>query len=330
MSERPRTRSELHGKKRKKGKKKAKSLKIFIILLLFLIVSGGALAGKFYMDARRVADTIYEEKPEEQIVLREEPVNIGEEDKESLEPFSVLLLGVDSGALGREDEGGRSDALMVATVNPNTNSMTVTSIPRDTYTEIVGYGVSDKINHAYSFGGTAMAVNTVQNLLNIPIDYTVSINMGALEEVINAIGGVDLVSTLTFSNQGYDFVEGQEVHLNGSMALAYVQDRFNEDGDYGRQERQRQLISAIVKSAIGLDTLTNYQSILRTLEGNFQTDLTFDQMLILFQNYRNSLTNLETYQLQGYSEVIEGIYYEMIDEGSLIEIQTMLANELEL
>lgn len=85
------------------------------------------------------------------------------------DPFSVLLLGVDTGDLGRSEQG-RADSIMVMTVNPTSNESKIVSILRDTYTEIVGHGTTDKINHAYVFGGVSMSVNTVQNLLTILID----------------------------------------------------------------------------------------------------------------------------------------------------------------
>lgn len=80
-------------------------------------------------------------------------------------PISILLMGSDQ----RKDEVGRSDSLMLFTLNPKTKSMKITSIPRDSYTEIVGKGKKDKINHAYAFGGIDMAVKTVENFLNVPV-----------------------------------------------------------------------------------------------------------------------------------------------------------------
>jgi LCP family protein required for cell wall assembly len=135
------------------------------------------------------------------------------------ESISILLLGIDTGDLGRTEQG-RSDSMIVATINPNTEKTTLLSIPRDTYAEIVGYGTWDKINHAYAFGGTAMSINSVQNLLDIPIDFYVSVNMEGIKEVVDAVGGVDVDSPIAFNQNGYDFVVGTN-YLDGEAALSF-------------------------------------------------------------------------------------------------------------
>ena len=138
---------------------------------------------------------------------------------EAGEPVSILLLGVDTGALGRTEKG-RTDSMVIVTVNPHTEQTTLVSIPRDTYAEIVGYGTWDKINHAYNFGGTAMSINSVQSLLDIPVDFYVIVNMSGIKEVVDAVGGVDVDSPIAFNQNGYSFVVGTN-HLDGEAALAF-------------------------------------------------------------------------------------------------------------
>ena len=120
---------------------------------------------------------------------REDPVVF-----KDAEPFSMLVLGVDE----REGDKGRSDTMIVMTVNPETKSTKMVSIPRDTYTEIVGQGFNDKINHAYAFGGIEMSMDTVENLLDIPIDYVVQVNMDSFKDIVDAVGGISINNTLDF------------------------------------------------------------------------------------------------------------------------------------
>ena len=136
---------------------------------------------------------------------------------EAGEPISILLLGVDTGYLGRTEQG-RSDSMVVITINPHTQKTTLLSIPRDTYTEIVGNGTSDKINHAYAFGGTAMSINTVQQMLDIPIDFYVMVNMAGIQEIVDAVGGITVESPLAFNQNDFEFVEGTN-QLDGEAAL---------------------------------------------------------------------------------------------------------------
>ncbi|RKJ22727.1 LytR family transcriptional regulator, partial [Butyricicoccus sp. 1XD8-22] len=98
----------------------------------------------------------------------------------------------------RPGDRGRSDSIIVMTVNPKTESIDMLSIPRDTRVEIVGKGVDDKINHAYAFGGVEMSMNTVEKFLDIPIDYYIKLNMEGFKEIVDAVGGVDVNNDIDF------------------------------------------------------------------------------------------------------------------------------------
>lgn len=309
---------------RRNRKRKGGCLKWFLLIILFLVIGIVAVGAKLYLDMRKVTETVFVEPTVEVTTYRQETVDVASKD-----PFSILILGIDTGDFGRTDQG-RSDVMMVATLNPNTNQTTLVSIPRDSYTEIIGRGTQDKINHAYAFGGASMAINTVQNLLDIPIDYYVTIDMGGFSQIINAVGGVDIVANDTFTNSGYSFVEGQSYHMDGDMALAYSRDRSVEGGDYGRQARQRQVIQSIASSVLSLNLVSNYQSILETLQGNVEISMPLDQILSAAQNYRSALGNLTTIQLSGQGEMLDGVYYEMLDETQLEEVKTRLKESLAL
>lgn len=317
---------ELRSEKRKKPRKKSKGKKILLIILCLLLAVFavfGFFIWRVYSDVTNTTSRIYREVETEQV--RETPVDI-----DTKEPFSVLLLGVDTGDLGRTEQG-RSDTMMVLTINPNSNETKLVSIPRDTYTEIVGHGTTDKINHAYAFGGTSMSVNSVQNLLNIPIDYFVEVNMQGLKDVVDAVDGIDVESPLTFTYEGYSFTEGEVTHLDGETALAYSRMRYDDpNGDYGRQERQRQVIEAALRKVASFSSIMNYRTILGSLENNMQTNLNFDDMVDIFNDYRSAVGNIDQIQLQGTGTMMGGVFYIQLNEEELASVTEMLRQNLEL
>lgn len=312
---------------RHRKKKKNKFLKfLFAVLLLFIVVVGIYIMD-VYRNIDNTTDEIYEPIAEEVEPVREAPISLSSKD-----PISILLLGVDTGDLGRT-ERGRSDTMMIVTVNPNTKKSTITSIPRDTYTEIVGYGTMDKLNHAYAFGGNAMAINSVQNLLDIPIDYYVTVNMAGIQEIVNAVGGIDIVSPLTFSQEGYTFYQGEVNHLDGPAALSFARMRYEDpEGDTGRQARQRLIIEGVVNKVVSASTLLNYQNILGSLSNNIQTSFQMKDYLALQGNdYLAAARNIQSEQIASSGGIAEdGIYYSYIPEDELYRIHSLLQTELEL
>lgn len=246
---------------------------------------------------------------------------------EELKPLSFLLLGTDTGALDRT-ETGRSDVLMVVTLNPQAERATITSIPRDTYTEIIGEGFMDKINHAYAFGGAEMSKATVNHLLDINLDHYVVVNMGGLEQIIDALGGVEVVPPTTFEISGYTFYEGEPTLVDGAMALAYARERYDSGGDYARQERQRELIQAIINKASSLDSVLNFKDILTALGSNMETDMNFLTMMNIFSKYQPKIKTFESYQLSGFGQMIDGVWYDVVDETELSELIERLHTEL--
>ena len=313
--------------RRSRTKKKNKVVRfIFSFLLLFLVVVGIYIFD-VYRNVDNTTDKIYEPVDEEVEKVRASSANLNSKD-----PISILLLGVDTGDLGRT-ERGRSDTMMVVTVNPNTKKSTIMSIPRDTYTEIVGYGISDKLNHAYAFGGNSMAINSVQNLLDIPIDYYVTVNMAGIQEIVNAVGGVDVVSPLTFTQDGYTFYQDEVNHLDGNAALAFARMRYEDpDGDTGRQARQRIIIEGVVNKVTSASTLLNYQSILGSLSNNVQTNFQMKDYLALQGNdYLAAARNITSEQMGGSGGMgDDGIYYNWLSEEELFRVQSLLQSELEL
>ena len=299
----------------------SKGKKIFaiifgIILVLFLAVVG--MGAKLYWDVSKSMDKTYE------TVERSKKSQVNLNNKE---PFSVLLLGIDTGDDGRVEQG-RSDTTIVATVNPRDKQTTLVSLARDTYVDIPGQGKQDKLNHAYAFGGASLAMDTVENYLNIPINHYVSIIMAGLKELVNAVGGIEVNNNLTFSQDGYDFTIGK-ISLDGEQALSYSRMRYEDpNGDYGRQERQRKVIEGIVQKVLSLNSVSNYQEILTAVSDNMKTDLSFDDMKKIALDYRSAFGKVKQDQLQGTGFMQDGVSYQRVDEQELTRVQQELKNQL--
>ena len=243
-------------------------------------------------------------------------------------PFSILLMGIDSGGLGRTEKG-RSDVMMVATVNPDTQEIAVTSIPRDSYVEIPGRGM-DKINHAYAFGGPELSLQTVQNWLGIELNDYAVVDMQGLVDMIDSVDGIDIVPPESFEIDGYQFEEGKSIHLDGDNALAYSRERYNSGGDYARQERQRQIIlSFIDKVRQESSDIPSMISVINSLRKFVKTNVSMIDVGKFALKHSDFNPNIEFNQLQGQGFKKDGIYYEQIDESSLAQIKDIMTRLLE-
>jgi polyisoprenyl-teichoic acid--peptidoglycan teichoic acid transferase len=305
---------------RSSNKKGKKWLKVTGIIFLVLLIAGGAYGFTVYNSFKNAVDTMHEPIERKQSKKRPEPVELVEKD-----PFSVLMLGVDS-----ISDKGRTDTIIVLTVNPNTNSAKMLSIPRDTRTEIVGKGYEDKINHAHAFGGVEMAMDTVENFLDIPIDYYMKVNMEGFKDIVDAVGGVTVTNDLDFTEAGVHYPVG-EISLTGEEALPYVRMRKQDpNGDFGRNTRQRQVIQAVIKEGASVSSLANFSDIFKAIGENVKTNLTLDQMVDIQKNYKSVGSNVQQMEIKGAGTKIDGIYYLQIPEDERLRVQTELKAQLEL
>ncbi|WP_225047574.1 LCP family protein [Lacticaseibacillus kribbianus] len=250
----------------------------------------------------------------------------------SQKPLSILLMGTDTGAFGRTEVRGRSDTMILVTVNPTTKVTTMTSIPRDTMAQMIGStGVNiQKVNAAYSLGGADMAVDTVSALLNVPIQQYAVVNMGGLEKVVDAVGGVNVTVPFDFKNTGYTFTKG-DMHLTGAAALAYVRMRYEDPkGDYGRAERQRQVITAILKAAPSLNTLANFKTLLTQVQDNLRTSMSLDDMIAIYQHYKPAAATVKQDVLQGVGAYLNGSSYQIASTKELQRVSDKLRGEMGL
>ena len=305
--------------KRRKKKRKLKGIfrRILFLLLLILLVVAGYFGYLFYK-ANNVANQTYEEIDRSKIPNhRQEKIKVKED------PFTVLLIGVD------DTEGGlgRSDVLMLVTVNPKTKDISLISIPRDSRTYIPELGRKDKINHSYSNGGVTSTIETVTEMLDIPIDYYVTTNFQGFEDVVDSLGGitVDVLFTfkaqLTGSLKWKTYYEGK-MELNGNEALAYVRMRKSDPlGDFGRNERQKEAVKEIVKKATSLTSFTKIDNVLDDIGSNVKTNIPSREFLSFIQLYASLKdTEIQSIKLEGYDQTINSIYYFIPYEESIAQV----------
>ncbi|MFC4597469.1 LCP family protein [Cohnella hongkongensis] len=234
------------------------------------------------------------------------------------EPFTMLLLGVDE----RPWDRGRSDTMILLAVQPRSGQALALSIPRDTRVRMPNSGKYDKINHAYAFGGVALSVKAVEQAFGVPISYYMKTNMEGLVGIVDSLGGVDVRNERAFEYEGYSFPAGER-HLNGEEALAYSRMRKEDpQGDFGRTQRQRQILSGAIDRLAGAGAVTKLPTLLSHLSKYVRTDLTPAEMLELVTEYRSSIRSVETMYLQGKGKIIDGIYYYTITAEERQRIQS--------
>ena len=259
-------------------------------------------------------------------------------------PISILLMGVDTGDSERKSTWqGNSDSMILVTINPETKTTTMTSLERDVLVTLSGpkdndmTGVQAKLNAAYASGGAKMAIMTVQDLLDIEIDNYIQINMQGLVDLVDAVGGITVTNNFDFpisiaeKEPEYTATVEPGTHkINGEQALVYARMRYDDpEGDYGRQKRQREVIQKVMKKILALDSVSSYKKILSAVSGNMQTNIEISSSTIpSLLGYTDALSNVETYQLQGEGEMINGTSYEIVSADHLLEIQNNIKKQL--
>ncbi|GLH64110.1 LytR family transcriptional regulator [Parageobacillus sp. G301] len=305
---------------RAKRRKKKKWLRWVGGIVAALLIGIGAYAYSIYHHVKQTVNQMYEnvdwksDKRDDEISFKEKT------------PISILLIGVDE----RKGDRGRADSLIVMTVNPNKKSIEMVSIPRDTRTEIIGKGKKDKINHSYAFGGVEMTMATVEHFLDIPIDYYIKVNMESFRDIVDAVGGVTVNNPFAFTYEGVTFPKG-EITLNGEKALKYSRMRKSDPrGDFGRQDRQKQIIEAIIQKGASFSSLTNYDEVLAAIGKHMKTNLTFDEMQEIQANYKEARHHIEQLHITGKGTTINGTYYLIVPDKERLAISNKLKEHLEL
>ncbi|WP_164681382.1 LCP family protein [Lactobacillus delbrueckii] len=280
---------------------------IMSLSILLLVILSGMLAYS-YFNVERAVSRSYQKSG-----LKAAENESKEEVLKGKKPLVVLLLGTDTGALSR-DYKGRTDSIMVLVLNPRTKKSTIVSIERDfqvNFPQYPQYSPS-KINAAYTYGGVKLLSQTLDQYFKIPVNTYALINMGGMKSIIDQLGGVDITPLLSFDYEGYSYKKGVTTHMNGDKALEYCRMRYDDpEGDYGRQKRQRQVLTAIIKSGADVQSLLK-PAFLNSVSSQVRTDLTFSDLTQMAKSYRASGDQLETDYTHGTGFNQDGVSYQHI------------------
>ncbi|MDY3360007.1 MAG: LCP family protein [Clostridium celatum] len=309
----------------KKKKKKSLFLKISITIVSIIALLIAIGIGTFYSIFNKM----------DNIDLNKE--NLGVTSKEELEVYdnykkikNIALFGIDSA-----DGVGRSDSMMIATVDPVHDKLKITSLMRDSYVNIEGYGY-DKLNHAYAFGGPELSIKTINQTFGLNIEDFVAVDFASLPIIIDVLGGIEIEITdeeLTCDPNINDYIYwlNQEngtnysaitypgyQHLNGTQALAYSRIRYASGGDYKRTERQRIVLSALFEKALSVSA-SQYPTIISQILPYVQTNLGASDILSLATKVATmggGSLEQDRFPRDGscWGETIDGIYYLGFDE----------------
>jgi LCP family protein required for cell wall assembly len=325
-------------RQRKQPKKWVKrALFLFILLFLIIIGYGSYLAYQAYDAAKDSYNDL--DRPNEKSKKREKAVTIGED------PISILLLGIENYTTGGKD--GRADTQIVVTLNPDKNKMTMTTVPRDTRVELTNidpWSGYHKINAAYTYGSITdygankLAVETVENLLDIPIDKYIAVDFEGFRDIVNALGGVTVDIEEPFWEKNiYDnnqriYFEAGPAHLDGEESLAFVRMRKRDvNVIYSRDERQRQFIRAAIDQAISAGTLFKVGEITDILGKNVNTNLRPKEIYALQKAYSSiDASEIETNEIEGTDQRLNGSYYFIPNEDSMETVSNHIKQSLGL
>lgn len=314
-------------KKKSSGKRLAMKISLLVTLTAFLVVVAYGISLK--NKAADAADKAYEAVEDRlKSELRAEVV------KPVTDNVSILFIGVDESEKRMDDGHGRSDALLVATLNNKAKTVKLLSIPRDSYVYIPDRGKKDKINHAHAFGGTRGTIETVEGMLDIPIDYYVKMNFNAFIEVVDALGGINLdvnipreFVELDENDQRVIQLKPGQQHLDGQHALALARTR-KIDSDVERGKRQQDILQAIMKEASSVKSITKYGDVIDAVGNNMKTNMKFDEMTSFLAYLKSGIPRVDMITLEGKDSEPPGTYYWLLDEEKLeatkAEIQTHL------
>ena len=320
-------------KKSTSGKRLALKISLLVFLSAFLIVvAWGITLQKRAMEAAERSYQAIDNRPKSE--LREavvEPTN---------DNVSILFIGIDQSDTRKgNEEDGRSDALLVATLNKDKKTVKLLSIPRDSYVYIPSKEYNDKINHAHAFGGTVGTIDTVENLLDIPIDYYVKMNFNAFIEVVDAFGGIEVdvpynrLEKDEFDKNTIQLKKGIQ-HLDGRHTLALARTR-QLDNDVERGKRQQEILQAIMKEAITVSSITKYGKVIDAIGDNMKTNMKFDEMASFLDYVKGGKPKIETLNLEGsdWWKEVEGkprIYYWKLDDDDIDRVKLEMQNHLEI
>lgn len=248
---------------------------------------------------------------------------------------SILFIGIDDSAeRGQGADNARSDALILATLNQKTKTVKTLSIPRDAYVYVPSIDRRDKITHAHARGGTIATIDTVENLLDVPVDYYVRMNFDAFIDIVDALDGIEvevpysLVELDENDNRVVNLKAGLQ-NLNGSEALALARTR-KLDSDIERGKRQQEILKAIASQAAKPSSILKYDGVIEALGDNTKTNMTFSEMKSFLSYLSAGMPRIDGLTISGEDDWSTGVYYYQLDKTSLEDTKTVLKNHLDI
>ncbi|MBB6447255.1 LCP family glycopolymer transferase [Bacillus benzoevorans] len=316
----------MESRTKKKRRRKLRWKRIILLTFFALFITGGLFVYNIYGSVVNAVDKMSTTFDRGKSDKREDEVEFNKKD-----PISILLVGVDE----RKEDSGRTDSMLILTVNPELKSTKIVSIPRDTRAELIDKSDHDndtisKMNHAYAYGGIGMTIDSIENFLNIPIDYYVKVNMEGFRDIVDAVGGIDVDNKYAFELDGTYLSKGDH-HLDGEEALQYARMRKQDpNGDFGRQERQREVITKVIKKGASVSGLTNYDEILGALSDNVETSLKMQEIVSMQKSYLKAANSIEKIEIPGENETIDGTWFYLVDDDTRQAISDELRTHLGL
>ncbi|EGQ3705064.1 LCP family protein [Staphylococcus pseudintermedius] len=310
-----------------------KGLKFLLYLLaLMLIIVPTIFAFTLFNSSKNAFDDSFSQSDQRQSQLRDSKVNAAKQ------PISILFLGIDDSSTRRQNgqsaENARTDAMILSTMNPDKHQIRLVSIPRDTLSYIPEVGYYDKITHAHAYGGPEASMRTVEANLNVPVDYYVRINMEAFAKTVDELGGIeydvpyDLNEPNTMDKGRIKLKKGKQ-QLNGDEVLAVTRTR-KQDSDLKRGQRQMEVLKILFKKAQDTKSLHKLDDIIEIVGKNSKHNLSYSEIKALATNYLANDVDIQSQQLKGENELLNGIYYINPDFDNLIETSNTLRKDLGL
>ncbi|WP_042148376.1 LCP family protein [Paucisalibacillus sp. EB02] len=244
------------------------------------------------------------------------------------EPVNFLLLGINKQYGGK----GTAETLLVISLNPKTGSMNLITIPRDTRAVMVGKETEDKINkinNAYSYGGADMAIESVENLLDLELDYYVQLNLAGVTELIDGLGGITINNELDIEIEEANIkLTPGELHLSGTQAYRYVEMLASYQGDeIDFTAIQDEIFGAIIQKGTTSITINKLETFADFLGDNVTTNLDFNNIEYLLQNYTGVQNNVTQYVLDGSKETIDDVIYLIVPDEEIEKVQQMIKED---
>lgn len=317
----------------RKKKKNKKILWLSILGVILLTVGGGIFYSvSIYSKAEEVVDNSYEQVDRENSTsdLRDEAVD------PMVDNVSILIIGVDDSESRGYSETSRSDTLILATFNKADGDIKLLSIPRDSYVYVPEVDYFTKINHAHAYGGAKATIETVEQFLNVPIDYYVRLDFDAFIEVVDTLGGI--YYDVPFEIYEQDSRDKQDaIHLlpgyqelDGEQALALARTR-KYDNDIERGKRQQEIIKSVIKKAASPSTIFKLDDLLEAVGNNMTTNLTFNNIKSFVSYGLNQDLVIDSLSLEGDGgKMDDGLWYYHVFEESRMQVERELRSHLGL